>query len=346
MKRHHPSVAALAALVTLACQPGSNETAPETLASANGTEVAAEIDGQPLTVAELDAWIKEDLFRAQAADPGELFELRDGALQQMFEERVLEAEAQRRGVDIETLLDQEIEAQGALTDAEIRTWYDENQARLNGAEFEAIQDQIRIFLGGQRAGKARQAILSNAQLIVHLEPPRVQIAATGPSKGPADAPVTIIEFSDFECPFCSRVLPTLDQVMARYPEQVRIVYRNFPLRNHPRAGPAAEAALCAEEQGKFWAFHDKLFANARSLSDDDLNGYAQTLELDMPAFEACYTERRFADQVAQDFREGQAAGVTGTPAFFVNGVSLSGARPPSDFYRAIDAELERLKEGV
>ena len=346
MKRHRLAFLTFAALAALACQPGTNDTGPGTLASTNGSEVAAEIDGQPVTVAELDAWIKEDLFRGQAADPSELFELRDSALQQMFEERALEAEAQRRGVDIATLIDQEVAAQGALTDTELRAWYDENRARLNNAEFEDIQDQIRSFLERQRFGTAREAILESSQFTVYLEPPRVEVAAVGPSKGPADAPVTIVEFSDFECPFCSRVLPTLDQVMARYPNQVRIVYRNFPLRNHPRAGPAAEAALCAGEQEKFWVFHDMLFANSRKLSDDDLNGYAEELELDMPAFEACYTERRFAEQVARDFREGQAAGVTGTPAFLVIGVSLWGARPASDFYRTIDAELARLKEGA
>ena len=158
--------------------------------------------------------------------------------------------------------------------------------------------------------------------------------------------MTIVEFSDFQCPYCSRVLPTLTQVMERYPEDVRIVYRNFPLPSHQRASAAAEAALCAQEQGKFWAYHDKLFENSRALSDDQLKDHAKKLELDVPAFEQCQSEERFEEQIQNDVREARAAGVTGTPAFFVNGVLLSGARPAADFYRTIDAELERLKPGA
>ncbi|MDP7571917.1 MAG: thioredoxin domain-containing protein, partial [Myxococcota bacterium] len=113
-----------------------------------------------------------------------------------------------------------------------------------------------------------------------------------------------------------------------------------------RDNAAAEAALCAQEQGKFWAYHDKLFENSRALSDDQLKDHAKKLELDVPAFEQCQSEERFEEQIQNDVREARAAGVTGTPAFFVNGVLLSGARPAADFYRTIDAELERLKPGA
>ncbi len=330
-------------LLAPACRPGDDAAAPVASASA----VAAEVNGEPITVAELDKWIKEDLFRARAGEPSELFELRDRALGLMLEERVLEIEAKNRGVAVQTLLEGEVAALGPVTDAEVSTWYAENEDRLGKVELDdEVKDQIRSFLSQQRESEARKALVESAELIVHLQPPRIQVSAEGPSKGPADAPVTIVEFSDFQCPYCSRVLSTLAQVMERYPEGVRIVYRNFPLRSHQRAGPAAEASLCADEQGKFWSYHDKLFANARALSDEQLKGYAEELELDVPAFEQCYDERRFAEQVETDVREGHAAGVTGTPAFFVNGVLLSGARPSADFYRAIDAELERLKEGA
>jgi protein-disulfide isomerase len=178
-----------------------------------------------------------------------------------------------------------------------------------------------------------------AKVEILIEPPRVQIAANGPSRGPEAAKVTIVEFSDFQCPFCKRVTPTLEAIAERYPNDVRIVYRNFPLRNHTRATPAAEAALCAEEQGKFWPYHDLLFANPRALEDSHFSSYAEQLELDKEAFEACYQEGRFRDQVARDLAEGRAAGVTGTPAFFVNGMMLSGAQPKEAFFELIDAEL-------
>ena len=126
---------------------------------------------------------------------------------------------------------------------------------------------------------------------------------------------------------------------------MRVVYRNMPLRNHQRARPAAEAALCANEQGKFWAYHDRLFENTRKLGDEDLLRYAEELELDAAAFSKCYEEKRFAHQVETDMEDGARAGVSGTPAFFVNGIMVSGAKPAEDFFRIIDAELERLDAG-
>ncbi|HJO23456.1 MAG: thioredoxin domain-containing protein [Myxococcota bacterium] len=346
MNRSLMHLGVLALLLASACRP-SGDAAPAADNARTGTsEIAAEVNGEPISVAELDEWIKEDLFQSRTGKPNELYDLRTQALNAMFEERVLESEAARRGVDVETLIEQETAAQGPITDADVSGWYTENQERLGETEFADIADQIRSFLSQQREKKTREVLLENAELIVRLEPPRAQISVEGPSKGPEDALVTIVEFSDFQCPYCSRVLPTLTQVMERYPEDVRIVYRNFPLPSHQRASAAAEAALCAQEQGKFWAYHDKLFENSRALSDDQLKDHAKKLELDVPAFEQCQSEERFEEQIQNDVREARAAGVTGTPAFFVNGVLLSGARPAADFYRTIDAELERLKPGA
>lgn len=346
MNRSLLPASALALLMALACQPAAKDGAPPPDAPAASTEIAAEVNGEQITVVELDEWIKEDFLREQASNPSEFYDLRESALQRLIEIRVLEAEAARRGVDIDTLLEQQAATLGPITDTDVQTWYESNKERLGNSELADIEPQVRSFLIQRRANEVRGSLLEGAELVIHLEAPRIQVPATGPSKGPENASVTIVEFSDFECPYCSRVLPTLEQVMARYPEDVRLVYRNFPLRSHSRAGPAAEAALCAEEQGQFWAYHDKLFANARALSDEQLKSYAQELGLDMPAFEQCYDERRFADQVANDVQEALAAGVSGTPAFFINGVSLSGARPPEDFYRTIEIELERLKDGA
>jgi protein-disulfide isomerase len=177
---------------------------------------------------------------------------------------------------------------------------------------------------------------------IHIEAPRIDVAATGPAKGPADARVTIVEFSDFQCPFCQRVLPTLERVLETYPEDVRIVYRHLPLRSHGRARPAAEASLCAADQDGFWPYHDALFANTKALADEDLVRYAAESGLDAERFQRCLEERRFAAQVDEDAAAARGAGITGTPAFVVNGILLSGARPFEDFARVIDAELDRL----
>jgi protein-disulfide isomerase len=176
---------------------------------------------------------------------------------------------------------------------------------------------------------------------VLLEPPRTQVAATGPSKGPDNAPITIVEFSDFECPFCSRVNPTLAQVQQNYGDKVRIVFRQFPLAMHPNAQKAAEASLCAHDQGKFWQMHDLMFAQQKELGVDQLKAKASQLGLDTESFNQCLDSGEYADQVRTDMADGTAAGVSGTPAMFVNGVPISGAVPYEQVAAMIDDELDR-----
>jgi protein-disulfide isomerase len=334
-------------LAALACQPsppGAPPAAGPETAGAAGGEIAAEVNGVAISVAELDAWIKEDLFRRSAESPGKLFELRQRGLDALVEERIVESEARKRGVGSDELIDLEVAALGAVSDAEVQKFYDENKDQLGGASFDDVKERIRSFLASRREAEALEALRERAAVVVHLEPPRVSVAATGPSKGPQDARVTIVEFSDFQCPFCQRVMPTLEKILEKYPQDVRVVYRNLPLRSHSRARPAAEAALCADEQGKFWDYHDKLFANNRALGDPELLRYGQEVGLDAAKFEACVKERRYAQRVDEDLAEAQRAGASGTPAFFVNGVLISGAKPPEDFFRVIDAELARLEQ--
>jgi protein-disulfide isomerase len=174
------------------------------------------------------------------------------------------------------------------------------------------------------------------------------VAAEGPSLGPAGAPVTIVEFSDFQCPYCARAGGIAKEIQQRYPSQVHFVYRHLPLeRIHPNARGAAEASACADAQGRFWDFHDKLFANQRALGAEDLQRYAKELGLDAAAFNQCVKERKFQAQVDRDLADAAAAAEgagkagLGTPSFFVNGILISGAKPPEEFYRLIDAELAR-----
>jgi protein-disulfide isomerase len=172
---------------------------------------------------------------------------------------------------------------------------------------------------------------------------RVAVATEGhPSRGAVDAPVTIVEFSDFECPFCARVGPILRQLEEAYGGKVRRVYRQFPLVTlHPRARKAAEASLCADEQQRFWEMHEALFEQPLALEPSDLSAKAQRLGLDMQRFGACLDSGRFSARVEQDLQEGVRVGVTGTPAVFINGRMVSGARPYADFARIIDEELAR-----
>jgi len=176
---------------------------------------------------------------------------------------------------------------------------------------------------------------------VLLEPPRTRVAATGPSKGPEDAPITIVEFSDFECPFCSRINPTLAQVRQNYADQVRIVFRQYPLPMHPNAVKAAEASLCAHEQGKFWEMHDVMFADQQQLGVEQLKAKASGIGLDPEDFNQCLDSGEYADEVQADLAAGAEAGVSGTPAMFVNGIPISGAVPYDQLSSVIDEELAR-----
>ncbi len=340
------------AVAWLACTPAADPGAPTAqapAAEAPAGEAIARIGGEAVTTAELDAWIKEDLFRQQTEGKGAaaLHQLRSEALERMIDERVLEAEAAREGVAVDALLERAAQGEPP-SDEEVRAFYDQNQARMGEASFEDISPRIREFLQRQSAGEAVSRYVATlrdgAGVEVDFEPPRVEVAATGPALGPDDAPVTVVEFSDFQCPFCARAGPTIKQLVARYPGQVRVVYRHFPLSSiHPDAQRAAEASACADDQGKFWEFHDAVFAaGTQSLTAEMLQGLAEQVGADRESFRQCLADGRHRAAVLGDLQDGRRAGVQGTPAFFVNGVMLSGAQNLDAFVRIIDSELERL----
>jgi protein-disulfide isomerase len=231
-----------------------------------------------------------------------------------------------------------------VNDAAVDAFYEENKARIPQPK-EQVAPQIRQYLQQRGQFEAREKFFkgleSKYKVDMKLEPLRAEVAATGPAKGPAQAPVTIVEFSDFQCPFCARVNPTLEQVRAKYGDKVRIVFRQYPLDMHPQARKAAEASLCANEQGKFWEMHDAMFANQQLLGVDDLKAKAVGLGLNADSFNSCLDSGKFGSQIAQDLEAGSAAGVSGTPALFINGRFINGAVPLEQITEVIDDELRR-----
>lgn len=170
---------------------------------------------------------------------------------------------------------------------------------------------------------------------------RYKIPTDGfPSIGPANAPITLVEFADFQCPYCREwEQQTYQPLLQAYPGKIRFVYRDFPLTSiHPNAMPAAEAAQCANEQGKFWDFHDKLFASD-TLGDDVYKQYAQQLGLDMTKFNDCYSAQKYAQSIQSDMNFANNLGINSTPTFFINGLAVIGAQPLSSFTSIIDKEL-------
>jgi len=177
------------------------------------------------------------------------------------------------------------------------------------------------------------------------EPPVQKVdVGTVPAKGPSDAPVTLVAFSDFECPFCSRAANTVKQMEEEYKGKLRVAFKHQPLPRHANAKIAAVASMAAHEQGKFWEMHDKLFANQTALDRPSIEKYAQELGLDLGKFKASLDSNKFEEYIAKDSAQGTQLGASGTPTFFINGRQLVGAKPPEVFRRIIDEELK--KSGV
>ena len=309
-------------------------------------EPLAEVDGVPVSAEEVEKAIGASLGKLQE----QIFNLKRQKLEELINATLLTREARKRGVSVPALLDAEVTSKVALvTEQEVEAFYEANKTRIQGDPVAARQ-QIRINLQNQSLATKKQEfsqlLRSKAKIAVYLKPPpvhRVEVSTNGaPSKGPVKAPVTIVKFEDFHCPFCKKVQPTLAQVLSKYGEKVRLIHRDFPIDGiHPAARKAHEAARCANEQGKFWQYHDVLYANAPKADAADLKSYAREVGLDVPAFEKCVANGEFRDVVQKDVEEGTRLGVNGTPAFFINGRLLSGAEPIERFAAIIDDEISR-----
>ena len=349
MKTYDPAkVLTLAATLLLA---GACSTSAQQKAQLPGDTVAT-VGTTTITLEQVD----QKALDEPAANFGSLklsqavYEARRAAAEELVGNMLLEQEAKRRSLEPTALYEQEITSKvKAVTETEIAEWYQGNQQRVQGATLDQVRAPIQSMLTQQRTQLARDAYVGTLKAKtptrVMIQPPRVMVTAgTSPVKGSASAPIELIEFADFECPFCLQASPTVKRVLDTYGDSIRFAYRNFPLQNHPHAKPAAEAAQCANEQGQFWAFHDRLFAEPGKLSDAELKQTASTLGLNAPQFNKCVDDRKYQSVVETDAQAGLNAGVTGTPAFFINGRLLSGAQPFDAFKRIIDEELELKKK--
>jgi protein-disulfide isomerase len=343
---HLRKLVAAAAVGLAACS-----TSAQTARLQSATDVVATVGSRSITLAEADA----KAMQQPASNYGSmklvqaLYQARRTAIDDLVADALIDQAAKTKGVARSALVETEITAKiPAVSEGDITAWYEANKARVQGATLDQVRQPIRSYLTQERMQTVRaqylETLKAGTAVRISLEPPRQQIAATNsPSKGSASAPVELIEFSDFQCPYCLRANPTVTQVLNTYGDRVHFVYRHYPLPGHPNARPAAEAATCAAEQGKFWQYHDRLFADPSKLSDADLKKSAADLGLDAAKFDACVDSHKFKATVDADIAAGQDAGVDGTPAFFINGRMLSGAQPFDQFKKLIDEELESKK---
>jgi protein-disulfide isomerase len=336
-------IAGIVVLLAAGCAASSAQQARMPAPS----DIVATVGATSITLAQVDAKALQQptanfgaMKLAQA-----LFEARRIAIDELIDEALLNQDAKARKLDAATVVEQEITAKVAQpADSEIALWYQENQSRLQGATLDQARQAIKAYLIQQRTLAARQQYLDGLRAKVAtrvmLDPPRQVIAkADRPAKGPENAPIEMIEFSDFQCPYCESAFPTVNQVLNTYGDRIHFIYRHYPLAIHPRARPAAEAAQCAAEQGKFWQFHDRLFGDQSRLSDEDFKQHAAQLGLDTTQFNACVDSHKYTAEIDTDIHAGDEAGVSGTPAFYINGRMLSGAQPFEAFKRIIDEEL-------
>jgi len=302
--------------------------------------VVAEFNGKSVKGSEAFAPIKTRLFDLE----DEVYRTKEQAVRDYVEQRLLEAEAKKNNMPVEALLDKEAgQVSDNVTDADIESFLSSKGLSLKDPRIR--KDDVRDYLKYRKKFEKRQAYVarleqsSNVKILLK-EPasPKLNVATEGyPTWGNPKAPVTVVEFSDFQCPFCARAIPTLDRLKQEYgQDKIKIVFRPMPLPAHPRAMPSALASLCANEQGKFWEFHNMLFENQQKLEDADLKGYAKKLSLDEAKFASCYDSKKYEKDLEKSRQEAEQVGIQATPTFVINGVLLQGAQPFEKFKEKID----------
>lgn len=322
---------------------------PVSVAAANPDEVVATVGDRKFTLKDVEA-------RWQADDPAErarvtqlLYQHRRQSIDQLIGDYFIDEAARKAGVTKAQYLEGELtRRRGEVTEAEIQKVYDENKDRVGTQTLEQLRGSITQFIQRNRDAQNTAILVDELRkagpaVKVSLDPPRYVVATADhdPSRGPADAPITIVEFSEYQCPFCGRVTPTLKALEQKYAGKVRLVFKDFPLANHLQAPKAAEAAHCAGDQGKYWELHDRLFSNQQQLQLADLKKYAGAVGLDQAKFDQCLDSGKHAANVQADVDLGSQMGVQSTPTLYINGRIVTGAQPAAVFEAIIDDELAR-----
>jgi protein-disulfide isomerase len=329
--------------VCLVAFVGALMAAPGNAAHADTT--VAKAGDRTITQSEVEKKIRARLIQLEQ----ERFEAMREGIEAIIADSLLEQEAKAKGQTLDALLKAEVtDKTPEPSDTEIQELYDLNKEQLENAPLESVKPRLVDYLKQLKGVERRQQYVATLKekypTTISLSPPIIAVSTGGrPSRGgAANAAVTMIEFSDYECPYCQSAEATVGELLKEYGDKIHFVYRDYPLPFHPNAKRASLAAHCAQAQGKFWDYHDKLFIR-RQLEADKLKSLAGELGLDQKQFDECLDKEQFKDAVDKDMADGANAGVTGTPTFFVNGRSMPGA-DIEDLKKVIDEELARTKQ--
>jgi len=333
------------ALAVTAC------SSPSRPVPAGASDVVARIGDRNITMADLDKeWRTTD-----AAEHAEAtFKLYDGrrkALNEIIAKQLLTDAGKKQGLSPEAYEEAELSKRiTEVSDDEVAAFYAANLREMQGRALQEVSPIITRYLTERKRQEARQKLVtelrkSGPPVMTALEAPRYEVKVTDddPSFGSSKAAVTIVEFSDYQCPYCLQAVPILKRLQKTYGDRVRVVWKDFPLTQiHPLALKAAQAAHCAGEQDKYWPYHDRLFENQSALDAEDLRKHGQAVGLDLPRFNSCVDSSKYADRVREGMEAGNRLGVSSTPTLFINGRVLPGAYPYDDLAAVVDEELQRL----
>jgi protein-disulfide isomerase len=318
-------------------------TPPTTPADRN--RVFATIDNQSITSSDIENSLSPLIFEVKK----QVYKLLKDHVELKINDLLLEREAQKRKLTARALLDAEVNTKvPTITETEAQAFYNENKNRING-DYSQVKAQIFQYLQEKASHKASldyaEKLRKAANIKVYLTEPQPPIFTISiddqPSKGNPNSSVTIVEFTDYQCVSCAKVLPVIDRILKEYGERVRFVVRDFPLSQHPNAMKAAEAAEAAREQGKYWEYAEMLFRNQSALEVPKLKEYATAIKLDRTRFDAALDSGKFADKVSQDRIDANKIGVSSTPSFYVNGQYV-----PEYTYESLKASIEAALKPV
>ncbi len=311
--------------------------------------VVAKINGEEVTEEQLIGEDKMEFFELEKR----AYELRMDKLNKLVQDRLIGEEAKKANLSTEEYINKKVlGGEIKISDKEIDKFIKEK--RIPEQQVNAqIKDRIKEYLKSQKRQDALNAYMAkltkSKPVEVYFKKPKtsvvVEVGEGTPTWGSDSAKVKIIEFSDFQCPFCSKAAETVNELKKKYGKKVQIAFRHYPLPNHPDARPASEASMCINEQStdKFWKFHDEVFKNQQKMSAADLEGYAKAVGANMDKFKECVSSKKYAAKVQADMEYGEKVGVRSTPSFFINGQIVAGALPLEAFSEIIDEELESAK---